>query len=130
MNGKRKKRNRFVRLIIKARKVDKDEYIKQLEESNCLTDDATITSVQRVFELSFFTQNNQKKYGEKPILALQEDNKYMFNDLIRESLEQNEYFKYMVMDIIKSAKEKNKNYECDSNLTIYKNTQEKMHVNF
>ncbi|MBL3199188.1 DUF3427 domain-containing protein, partial [Klebsiella pneumoniae] len=79
-----------------------------------------ITSVQRVFELSFFTQNNQKKYGEKPILALQEDNKYMFNDLIRESLEQNEYFKYMVMDIIKSAKEKNKNYECDSNLTIYK----------
>ena len=37
------KRNRFVRLIIKARKVDKDEYIKQLEESNCLTDDATIT---------------------------------------------------------------------------------------
>ncbi len=107
-------------LLLKQEKVDKDEYIKQLEESNCLTDDATITSVQRVFELSFFTQNNQKKYGEKPILALQEDNKYMFNDLIRESLEQNEYFKYMVMDIIKSAKEKNKNYECDSNLTIYK----------
>lgn len=120
LNGKRKNEIVLLDLLLKQEKVDKDEYIKQLEESNCLTDDATITSVQRVFELSFFTQNNQKKYGEKPVLALQEDNKYMFNDLIRESLEQNEYFKYMVMDIIKSAKEKNKNYECDSNLTIYK----------
>ena len=54
----------------------------------------------------------------------------MFNDSIRKSLEQNEYFKYMVMDIVRSSKEKGKNYECDSNLTVYKNTQEKMCVNF
>ena len=49
-----------------------------LKESNCLIDDATITSVQRIFDLSFFTQNNQKKYGEKPILTLQEDKIFMF----------------------------------------------------
>ncbi|MCZ2970724.1 DUF3427 domain-containing protein, partial [Acinetobacter baumannii] len=85
-----------------------------------LTDDDTITSVQRIFELEFFSQNNQKKYGEKPILTLQDEKTFIFNDSIRKSLEQNEYFKYMVMDIIKSAKEKSKNYECDSNLTIYK----------
>ncbi|PFD08679.1 NgoFVII family restriction endonuclease, partial [Bacillus thuringiensis] len=107
-------------LLLKQEKVDKDEYIKQLEESNCLTDDETITSVQRIFELEFFSQNSQKKYGEKPILSLQDDKMYMFNDSIRKSLEQNQYFKRMVMDIIKSARKKSKNYECDSNLTVYK----------
>ena len=107
-------------LLLKKEKVDKDEYVKQLEQSNCLTDDETITSVQRIFELEFFSQNSQKKYGEKPILSLQNNKIYMFNDSIRKSLEQNEYFKYMVMDIVRSSKEKGKNYECDSNLTVYK----------
>jgi len=120
LNGKRKNEIVLLDLLLKQEKVDKDEYIKQLEESNCLTDDETITSVQRIFELEFFSQNSQKKYGEKPILSLQDDKMYMFNDSIRKSLEQNQYFKRMVMDIIKSARKKSKNYECDSNLTVYK----------
>lgn len=130
LNGKRKNEIVLLDLLLKKEKVDKDEYVKQLELSNCLTDDETITSVQRIFELEFFSQNSQKKYGEKPILSLQNNKIYMFNDSIRKSLEQNEYFKYMVMDIVRSSKEKGKNYECDSNLTVYKNTQEKMCVNF
>ena len=72
-------------LLLKKEKVDKDEYVKQLEQSNCLTDDETITSVQRIFELEFFSQNSQKKYGEKPILSLQNNKIYMFNDSIRKA---------------------------------------------
>ncbi|HDR7711716.1 TPA: DEAD/DEAH box helicase [Bacillus cereus] len=120
LNGKRKNEIALLDLLLKKEKVDKDEYVKQLEQSNCLTDDETITSVQRIFELEFFSQNSQKKYGEKPILSLQNNKIYMFNDSIRKSLEQNEYFKYMVMDIVRSSKEKGKNYDCDSNLTVYK----------
>ena len=43
LNGKRKNEIVLLDLLLKQEKVDKDEYIKQLEESNCLTDDATIT---------------------------------------------------------------------------------------
>ena len=86
---------------------------------NCLMDDATIDSVQRIFDLSFFTQAFKTKYGEKPIITLHEDQYYMFNESIRGSLNNNEYFKLLVSDIVKSAKEKNQLYISDQPLKLY-----------
>lgn len=120
LNGKRKHEIILLDLLLQQEKVSQDEYINCLMESNCLTDDETVASVQRIFDLSFFGQNGQKKYGEKTIVTLQEDKTYMFNDLIRESLNQNEYFTRMVIDIVKSAREKSKFYQCNKQLTLYK----------
>ena len=69
-------------MLLKQEKVDKDEYIKQLEKFNCLTDDDTITSVQRIFELEFFSQNNQKNM-EKTNSHVQDEKTFIFNDSIR-----------------------------------------------
>lgn len=64
LNGKRKNEIVLLELLLKQEKVDKDEYIKQLEKFNCLTDDDTITSVQRIFELEF-SHKTTKKNMEK-----------------------------------------------------------------
>ena len=50
-----------------------DEYLDHLKESNCPMDDATIASVKRILDLSFFTQPYKTKYGENPIIILHED---------------------------------------------------------
>ncbi|HEK9099876.1 DEAD/DEAH box helicase [Bacillus pfraonensis] len=120
LNGKRKHEIILLDLLLRQEKVNHDEYLNYLIESNCQTDDATIASVQRIFDLSFFTQNSKKKYGEKPIVTYSEHKDYMFNDSIRESLKRNNYFKEMIIDIIRSAKEKNEFYQCDKPLTLYK----------
>ncbi|MEI4831387.1 DEAD/DEAH box helicase [Bacillus sp. FJAT-53711] len=120
LNGKRKHEIILLDLLLRQEKVNHDQYLNYLMESNCQTDDATIASVQRIFDLSFFMQNGKKKYGEKPIVTCSERKDYMFNDSIRESLKQNNYFKDMVIDIVRSAKVKNKLYESNKPLTLYR----------
>ncbi|MFJ8527494.1 DUF3427 domain-containing protein [Bacillus sp. NPDC094106] len=120
LNGKRKHEIILLDLLLRQEKVNHDQYLNCLMESNCQTDDATIASVQRIFDLSFFMQNGKKKYGEKPIVTCSERKDYMFNDSIRESLKQNNYFKDMVIDIVRSAKVKSKLYESNKPLTLYR----------
>lgn len=120
LNGKRQHEIILLDMLLRQEKVEYDEYRKRLAESNCRMDDATIVSVQRVFDLSFFTENTRKKYGEKPIIIIDEDKHYRFNDSIRESIKSNGFFKKLVMDIVRSAKEKSKVYQSSQPLTLYK----------
>ncbi|MCP1122624.1 DEAD/DEAH box helicase [Bacillus sp. 3103sda1] len=120
LNGKRKHEIILLDLLLHQEKVNHDQYLNYLMESNCQIDDATIASVQRIFDLSFFMQNGKKKYGEKPIVTCSERKDYMFNDSIHESLKQNNYFKDMVIDIVRSAKVKSKLYESNKPLTLYR----------
>ncbi len=121
LNGKRQHEIILLDLLLRQEKVEYDEYRKRLAEFNCRMDDATIVSVQRVFDLSFFTENTRKKYGDKPIIIIDEDKHYRFNDSIRESIKSNGFFKKLVMDIVRSAKEKSKVYQSSQPLTLYKN---------
>lgn len=119
LNGKRKHEIILLDLLCQNEKVGFKEYIHALMESNCRTVDATIASVQRIFDLSFFTQMYKEKYGEKPIITLNETRNFIFNDRIQESLNINLYFKNLVLDVVRSAKEKTKVYQCDQPLTLY-----------
>lgn len=119
LNGKRKHEIILLDLLLAQEQVEYDQYLNHLTEANCRVDEVTIASVQRIFDLSFFTQNSKKKYGEKPILHLHEDQYYSFNDSIRESLQVNQYFKHMVDDLVRSAKAKSHSYQCNERLTLY-----------
>lgn len=118
LNGKRKHEILLLELLMQQEKVEHAEFINHLEKQDCIIDENTIASVKGIFDLSFFTQTYKKKYGDKPIITLQE-NCFSFNDAIRESLVRNNYFKTMVLDILVSAKEKNEKYECKRPLTLY-----------
>lgn len=119
INAKRKHEIILLDLLLRHEKVEYNEYLNHLIESNCRIDEDTIASVHRIFDLSFFTQMYTEKYGEKAIITLQEDKNYKFNESIQESLNSNKYFRNMVMDIVQSAKEKSCLYQCDQPLTLY-----------
>ena len=120
LNGKRKHELLLLSLVLEYGSIEHSRYIKYLKENNCLIDDSTIKSVQSVLDLSFFTKNNVKKYGNKAIVYLDKDKSYRFNEEIYQSLQENEDFKIYIKDILACAKEKNKNYHCSQGLTLYK----------
>ncbi|RSK43687.1 DUF3427 domain-containing protein [Bacillus canaveralius] len=119
LNGKRKHEILLIDLLLHQDQVEYDLYLNQLKESNCQVEGATLASVQSILDLSFFTQTNKIKYGGKAIIVLDNDNYFMFNEEISESLHLNSHFKNMINDIIQSAKEKNKVYQCNKSLTLY-----------
>lgn len=119
LNGKRKHEMILLDLLLHQGKVKYDDYLTHLTEANCSINHATIASVKRILNLSFFTQAYKTKYGEKPIIILHEDQYFMFNEAIQGSLNNNEYFKLLVSDIVQSAKEKNQIYISDQPLTLY-----------
>ena len=86
LNGKRKHEIILIEMLLKQAEVSHDAYLEQLVANDCRTDEETLNSVNRILDLSFFTQANKKKYGEKPIVELDEDGRYLFNTSIQEEL--------------------------------------------
>ena len=119
LNGKRKHEIILLDMLFQQDRVEYNEFLSRLVELNCLIDEATINSVKRILDLSFFTEGTKNKYGEIPILTLNGENYFVFNESIRESLNANSYFKFMVMDIIQCAKEKGTQYQSSHPFTLY-----------
>ncbi|EWG08468.1 DUF3427 domain-containing protein [Cytobacillus firmus] len=118
LEGKRKHEIILLEKLMNHKKVSYEDYISQLQLSNCSTDEKTLNSIQRIFNLSFFNQVSREKYGQKPIINLNAGY-FTYNEDIEKSLQNNEYFKFLIMDVIRCAKEKNKEYSCDRELTLY-----------
>ncbi|MFK2825309.1 DEAD/DEAH box helicase [Bacillus sp. B190/17] len=119
LNGKRKHEALLIEMLLHKEKVASEEYTDYLLSSNCRADEDTIASVQRIFDLSFFTESERTSYGGEPIILLHEDNSYRLNETIRNSLSSNPYFEKLVIDVVQSAKEKSKMYTCSEPFTLY-----------
>jgi superfamily II DNA or RNA helicase/HKD family nuclease len=118
LNGKRKHEIILLGMLLERREVSREEYVEELSLVGCKTDIETLTSVERVLDLSFFTQAAVKKYGEEPIV-IKEEGHYRFNDRIVESLGSNEHFNSLVYDLIQTAEKKSLSYNCSNQLTLY-----------
>lgn len=119
LNGKRKHEIILIMMLLQQGEVKHSDYLEQLLVKGCRTDEGTLNSVIGTLDLSFFTQNNKSKYGEDPIIELDNEGRYQFNSSIRESLDKNQYFTKLIEDVIESAKDKAKRYQCDQPLTLY-----------
>lgn len=119
LNGKRKHELVLLRMLLESEVVASDRYLNELEKNGCVTDEATILSVQRIFDLTFFTKNNQKKYGEQSII-LKQGNTYVFNKDIQDSLKKNDFFKKLIDDVVESAWIKSEKYSSNEKLTLYR----------
>lgn len=118
-NGKRLHEVVLLDLLMKSEKVTNTEFKNSLKEAGCNTDEETLASVRRIFNLTFFTATDQKKYGAVPILEYDEEREvYRFNDSIRESLNRNKYYKTHIVDVLNCAKAKAKYNENQKKLTL------------
>lgn len=120
LNGKRKHEILLLQLLLSEEKVSHEEFLHQLNAQECAINEETLKSVERIFNLSFFNQAMQKKYGHQPIVIRGESNTWTFNAIIIERLKVNPIFKDMLIDIVNSAAALNEQYSCEKPLTLYK----------
>ncbi|MGP1906854.1 DUF3427 domain-containing protein [Metabacillus sp. JX24] len=116
LNGQRLHEIVLLDLLMKQDKVSIQLFTEKVLQHDCKLSSETLTSVRRVFDLSFFTQVSRKKYGDRPIVVLNGED-FTFSQSVKELLT-NSYFSRMVEDLIKSAKVKTKSFQCDQLLTI------------
>ncbi|MDV6379136.1 DUF3427 domain-containing protein, partial [Sporosarcina sp. GW1-11] len=119
MSGKRMHEIVLAELLIDKGRVHVDEFIEQLQLHGCHVDSDTIASVRRIYDLSFYTQNARKKYGDRAIITMDSNKVFTFNDTIRESLHNDSYAAFLLADILCCAREKAKSYDFSQPLTLH-----------
>lgn len=117
LNGKRIHEILLIKALLDNDSITKADYIQKLRDYGTYVNEETITSVETIFSLQFFVQNDIKKYGFKPVVELFDGN-YQFNEDIQESLRDTNFRGY-IEDIIKCAYSKNEKYDKTKALTIY-----------
>lgn len=120
LNGKRKHEILLLHMLLSEETVTQEEFLQHLQVQECATNEETFHSVERIFNLSFFNQAMQKKYGSQPILIREASSNWTFNATITERLKANPFFRDMLIDIVNSAAALNEQYSCEKPLTLYK----------
>lgn len=120
LNGKRRHEIILINLLLSNNNLTTTEYINALMDDGCSTDSATLNSVIRVLNLSFFTEPTSKKYGKTAVVQFDPSQHYTFHPMMAHSLQNNMYFREMIIDIIQTAFHKNEQYNCNEPLTLYK----------
>ncbi|MEL3961048.1 DEAD/DEAH box helicase [Lysinibacillus endophyticus] len=117
LNGKRIHEIILIESLLEDEYLPKADYIQKLRDFGTYVDEETIKSVETIFSLQFFVQNDIKKYGFKPIIEIDNRN-YKFNEEVQESIRDSNFRRY-IEDIIKCAYIKNEKYDKAKALTLY-----------
>lgn len=117
LNGKRIHEILLIDALLENDSISKTDYIQKLHDFGTYVDEETIKSVETIFSLQFFVQNDIKKYGFKPIIELVDGN-YQFNGDIQMSLRDSNFKRY-IEDIVKCGYIKNETYDKTNALTLY-----------
>lgn len=117
LNGKRIHEIILIESLLEDEYLPKADYIQKLRDFGTYVDEETIKSVETIFSLQFFVQNDIKKYGFKPVIEIDNGN-YKFNEEVQESIRDSNFRRY-IEDIIKCAYIKNEKYDKAKALTLY-----------
>lgn len=96
-----------------------NNFLANLQSINTYIDDPTLTSVLGHLDLSYYTDNDFKKYGGQSFVTLDNQNFTMNPELISQ-YNKNNYFKSLVDDVLTTGTLNTKNYNLKEKLTINK----------
>ncbi|ANE03724.1 DUF3427 domain-containing protein [Corynebacterium crudilactis] len=86
LNGKRPHELLLIKELLKKPETSANEFRILLEAQATSSDEQTINSVERILSQEFYTAPNRKKFGEHPILSIQ-DGVYSFTPAFRNALD-------------------------------------------
>ncbi len=115
LSGKRQHEAILITKLLEMKHLEKEEYVNILNENDLLSDSSTIHSIERILELSFFTEVDQKKYGQKSII-INNEGVYELSDSLKRCLE-SKWFRTLFEDVLKVAFRRTNRYKKDSPLT-------------
>ncbi|GEK33887.1 DUF3427 domain-containing protein [Kurthia sibirica] len=109
LNGKRIHEIVLLKALINNETLTQKKFVDRLRSMGEKHDVATIKSVERFLNYSFFVSNDYKKYGNQPLVNLI-DGEYQLNDHFKRLLVE-ESFKTEVLNVIEVAVMKNQKYD-------------------
>ncbi|WP_213421700.1 DUF3427 domain-containing protein [Bhargavaea massiliensis] len=119
LDGKRQHELILLDQLIKCGSISESSYKAILEHSELETDEETMTSLKRIFDLTYFTVTARKKYGEIPVVELDEKDQFRFNSRISERLSSNSRFLELIEDVLLTGLELSKRYNTKQPFTLY-----------
>ncbi len=119
LDGKRRHEIILVDQLLQHGSVTLAQYKTLLKEAGCILSDSTLNSVLRMFDLSFFKENDRKKYGHQPIVTMNEKSVFKFNDAIQSLIEKNTFFKHMMEDVVQTAMKRSEKYHPGETFTLH-----------
>lgn len=120
LSGKRRHEIVLLNTLLKQDTLPQKDYVAHLRADGCRVSVDTLRSVTRVLSMEFFTEPTRKKYGTTPIVELHEDQTYRLHPVMKEALQQHEFFKQLVVDLIQTALRKNEQYDDQAPMTLHK----------
>lgn len=110
LNGKRKHELLLLNCLLKHDgKFSKDQFISILKNNQLPVDEPTISSVERVLNLTFLKGQEQKRFATEPLVTLESEYYHLDNDLNTSLLHNRIYFE-LFKDVIESGLWINKKY--------------------
>lgn len=119
LNGKRKHEVIFFHQLLENDTIEKEQLLSLLKEEGCYAEDEILDSLERVFTLEFFNDQTKKKYGNLPLIDIEEGN-FSLSSKLRQHLRNCPSFEAYVKDIITCAFAKSNDYDSTYPLTLYK----------
>ncbi|MBL1230243.1 DEAD/DEAH box helicase [Enterococcus sp. BWB1-3] len=116
INGKRNHELLLLNTLINQKAISITEYTSLLKNYSYPIDEDILNSVMRILSLDFFVSNDQKKYGDQPLVLL-ENTYYRLSENFVEALKMNQWFYDNVKDIIETSFERSHRYKLENALT-------------
>lgn len=102
LNGKRPHEMLLIKALLERGDLTRAEYVELLENSGCVSDAATVGSVERILTLDFFVKEEVKKYGPHPVIRILRD-RYVLDPVFSRFYDAGGRFEQHVDDAIETA---------------------------
>lgn len=119
MNGKRSVELLLLNELIQNHgRFDKHDFEGLLSEKQIFYNIDVSQSIERVLSLEFFQKAAQKKYGNNPLVSVQDDT-YVLNPKILDWMKNNSLFNKLFDDAIQAGLIRSERYNQDEQFTLY-----------
>ena len=124
LNGKRAHELVLLKMLLKQNFVKQEDYLAKLQHKKIYVNDEVLSSVDDILDLSFFDVKQGKttkkaQYGDRPLIEHSNLFDYKLNDELRNALNKNSMFKQLFKDVIDVGLKLNRQYNNQSQFTLY-----------